>query len=181
MLVVDFAPILKAWAYYMHHTLDTNQSGSDLIGERALALYFILKNKLVNIGRIITGDIDDIVKSHKKALGHATMIHLLCQKAGVEDLDGRQMLRPPRCLDPSWSKEKTVAITSEEQRPPRRTYASGAGTSEPPRQATSPGVLRASPYVEDEDSQAHIDRMTQFCFVQDMCAHMGAFGLYLTH
>lgn len=57
MLVVDLSPIPKAWAYYMHHTLDTNLSGFDLIAERALTLYYFLKNKPVNIGRIIVGDI----------------------------------------------------------------------------------------------------------------------------
>lgn len=101
MLVVDLALIPKAWAYYMHHTLDTNWSGSYLITERGLSLYFLLKNKPVNIGRIIVGDIYEIAQSQKKALGHANVIRLLCQKAGVEDLDGRKMLRRTQCLDPS--------------------------------------------------------------------------------
>ncbi|KAI5383729.1 hypothetical protein KIW84_070912 [Lathyrus oleraceus] len=102
-------------------------------------------------------------------------------KAGVEDLDGRKMLRSSCCLDPSWLKEKTVAVMSEEQRPPRHTYAFEARTSEPPRLATSDGVPRASLLVKDEDSQEHIDHMTQFCFMQDMYANMGTPRLYKTH
>ncbi|KAI5383726.1 hypothetical protein KIW84_070909 [Lathyrus oleraceus] len=103
------------------------------------------------------------------------------QLARVEELDGRKMLRSSFCLGPSWLKEKTVAVMSEDQRLHRPTYASEARTSEPPRQATSDGVPRASLLVKDEDSQEHIDRMPQFCFMQDMYAYMGAPGLYLTH
>lgn len=78
-------------------------------------------------------------------------------------------------------KEKTVAIASDEQRQPRRTYAYEAGTSDPLRHATSPRVSRASLSIEYEDFQIHLYCMTQFCFIQDMYAHMGALGRYLTH
>lgn len=91
------------------------------------------------------------------------------------------MLRSSCCLDPSWLKEKIVAVMREEQRPPQHSYASEARTSDPPRKAISDEVSRASLLVKDEDSQEHINRMTQFCFMQDMYAYMGAHGLYLTH
>ncbi|KAI5425090.1 hypothetical protein KIW84_031040 [Lathyrus oleraceus] len=42
MIVMDMDPISKAWAYFMHHTLDTNRRGSDLIAERDLELYLLL-------------------------------------------------------------------------------------------------------------------------------------------
>ncbi|KAI5431987.1 hypothetical protein KIW84_035937 [Lathyrus oleraceus] len=148
ILVVDLASIPKGWAYYIHHTLDTNWSGSDLTTERALALHFFMKNK---------------------------------PKAGVKDLDGRKMLRPSCCLDPSWLKAKIVVATSEEQIPPWHPHASEAGPSAPPRQDTSHGVLRATPPIENKDSQTHIDRMTQSRFMQDMYAHMGAPECYLMH
>ncbi|KAI5414803.1 hypothetical protein KIW84_040316 [Lathyrus oleraceus] len=122
--------------------------------DRSDRLFEEMRQLLARPGRIIAGDVNEIVQSHKKALGHAIVIGLLCQKVGVEDLDDRKMLRPPCCLDPSWLKEKTIVVMSKEQRPPRHTYASEVGTSEPPSQATSHG---------------------------DMCAHIGAPGRYLTH
>lgn len=108
MLVVDMAPIPKAWSYYMYHTLDTNRSGSDLITERALALYFLLKCQPVNIDMISAGDMNVVARSPKKSLRHVTVILLLYQKGGVDDLDGRQMFKPTRSLDPTWLKENTV-------------------------------------------------------------------------
>lgn len=121
MLVMDMAPIPKAWAYYMHHTLDTNRSGSDLIAERALALYFLLKRQPINIGMIIAGDMDAIAQSSKKSFGHATVILLLCQKAWVDDLDDMWMLKLARSLDPSWLRENIV--TRAGHRPTRRSHA----------------------------------------------------------
>lgn len=135
-----------------------------------MALYFFLKNKHVNKGRIVIGDMDDIDQSQKKSLGHAIVIPLLCPKAGVEDLDSRQMLRPTCCLYPSWIKEMTVIVTSEEQRPRRRPHASESGPSEPPRKDTYHGVSRATPLVEDEDSQAHIGRICNFVLCR-ICVH----------
>ncbi|KAI5433822.1 hypothetical protein KIW84_020904 [Lathyrus oleraceus] len=108
MLVVDMAPIPKAWPYYMYHTLDTNRSGSDLIAERALALYFLLKCQPVNIDMISAADMNVVARSPKKSLEHVTMILLLYQKGGVNDLDGRQMFKPTRSLDPAWLKENTI-------------------------------------------------------------------------
>lgn len=108
MLVVDMNPILKALVYFMHHTLDTNLSGSDLIAERALDLYLLLKLQPVNIGRIIAGDMDEIGEYLKKSLRHDIVIMLLCQKAGVTNLDGRQMVKPTRSLNPFWLKDNTM-------------------------------------------------------------------------
>ncbi|KAI5397872.1 hypothetical protein KIW84_063618 [Lathyrus oleraceus] len=85
VMVVDLAPIPKALAYFIHHNLSTNRSGSELISERALLLHQILHQKQVNIGQIIAADMDDIAQSPKKSLGHATVIYLLCKKADVPD------------------------------------------------------------------------------------------------
>lgn len=78
MIVVDMDPISKAWAYFMHHTLDTNRRGSDLIAERDLEIYLLLTNCPVNIGKIINGDMYETTQSLKKSLEHATVILLLC-------------------------------------------------------------------------------------------------------
>ncbi|KAI5411665.1 hypothetical protein KIW84_056657 [Lathyrus oleraceus] len=151
------APVLKVWAYYMHHTLNTNRSGFDLIAERALALYFLLKRQPVNIGMIITGDRDE----------------------GVDDLDDKRMLKPARSLDPSWLRENIVAGAG--QRPTRHPYADEARPSDPPRQDAPHGMPLATPSIDDEDSHLHLDLMSHFCFMQDMCAHFGVSGCYLTH
>ncbi|KAI5428516.1 hypothetical protein KIW84_033484 [Lathyrus oleraceus] len=65
IMVVDLAPIPKAMAYFIHHNLSTNRSGSELISERALLLHQILQKKQVNIGRIIAADMDEIAQSPK--------------------------------------------------------------------------------------------------------------------
>ncbi|KAI5441627.1 hypothetical protein KIW84_010910 [Lathyrus oleraceus] len=106
---MDIDVILKAWAYFIHHTLDTNQSGYDIIAERALELYLFLTYHLVNIGMIIYGDMDEISQSPKKLLGHAIVIPMLCQKAGVANLDDKQMVKPTRPLDPVWLKDNIMA------------------------------------------------------------------------
>lgn len=125
MLVMDITPIPKARAYYVHHTSDTNRSGSDLIVERALALYFLLMRQPVYIGMIISRDMDVISQSPKKSLGHATVILLLYQKAGAKDLDDWHMLKPTRSLYPAWLRENIVARS--EQRPSRHPHADKAG------------------------------------------------------
>lgn len=109
MLVVDMAAVPKAWAYFMHHTLDTNRSGSDLIAKHALELYLLLTHHSVNIGQIIAEDIDEMAQSPKKSLGHATVIWLLCQKAGVPDFASVDMVKPARSLDTFWLRENSVA------------------------------------------------------------------------
>lgn len=90
MLIVDMDAIPKAWVYFMHHTLIT---------EIALELYLLLTCYPVNIRMIISGDMDEISQSPKKPLGHATVILMLCQKIGVANLNGRQMVKPHRPSD----------------------------------------------------------------------------------
>lgn len=130
MFVVDMDAIPKVCAYFMHHTLDTNQSGSDLM------LYLLLTRQPVNIGRIISGDMNEIAQSPKKSLGHANVILMLCQKAGVANLDGRQMVKPARPLDPVWLKENTVVREDQNSRvrATRRPQVDDVGPSVPPRQ-----------------------------------------------
>lgn len=54
---------------------------------RALALYFLLTRRLVNVGRIISANMDEMAQSMtKKSLGHAYVILLLCRKVGVDEL-----------------------------------------------------------------------------------------------
>lgn len=110
IMVVDLAPIPKAMAYFIHHNLSTNQSGSELISERALLLYQIPQKKQVNIGRIIAADMDEIAQSPKKSLGHATVIYLLCKEADVPDFQDSDMLRPAAPLNAHWMKERTTSM-----------------------------------------------------------------------
>ncbi|KAI5443432.1 hypothetical protein KIW84_012176 [Lathyrus oleraceus] len=120
IMVVDLAPIPKAMAYFIHHNLSTNWSGSELISERALLLHQILQKKQVNIGQLIAADMDEIAQSPKKSLGHATVIYLVCKKAGVPDFPDALMLRPAAPLNAHWMKERTV--TDDLPRPLRRPH-----------------------------------------------------------
>ncbi|KAI5403833.1 hypothetical protein KIW84_051111 [Lathyrus oleraceus] len=116
MLVVDMNPILKALVYFMHHTLDTNLSGSDLIAERALDLYLLLKLQPVNIGRIIAGDMDEIGESLKKSLRHDIVILLLCQKAGETTADDAGSSIPLREDIPHEVPLATLNVAKEDSR-----------------------------------------------------------------
>ncbi|KAI5403447.1 hypothetical protein KIW84_050860 [Lathyrus oleraceus] len=147
----------------MHHTLDTNPSGSDLIAERALELYLLLKHHPINIGGIIVGDMDEIAHSLKKSLGHAIVILLLCQKVGVANLDGMHMVKPARSLDPFWLKENTMVRVDQSAgvSGPRRPRADDVGLSIPPRKDIPHRVPIATPTVAAEDSQEHFDRMRE--------------------
>ncbi|KAI5432505.1 hypothetical protein KIW84_036289 [Lathyrus oleraceus] len=92
--------------------------------------YADMKNSLIRPGhdwaptskispaKIIAADMDDITQSPKKSLGHATVIYLLCKKAGVLDFSDSLMLRPAAPLNAHWMKERTV--TDDPPRPLRR-------------------------------------------------------------
>ncbi|KAI5443956.1 hypothetical protein KIW84_012547 [Lathyrus oleraceus] len=77
--------------------------------ERALEFYLFLTRQTVNIGRIISEDMDEITQSPNKSLGNSTLILMLCQKAGVRNLDDGQIVKPTRALDHVWLKGNTVA------------------------------------------------------------------------
>ncbi|KAI5389390.1 hypothetical protein KIW84_074875 [Lathyrus oleraceus] len=113
IMVVDLASIPKAMAYFIHHNLSTNRSGSELISERALLLHKILQKKQVNIGQLIVADMDEIAQSPKKSLGHANVIYLLCKKAGVPDF-------PDSLMEGSTSAPRQEAQpTATETQPPQ--------------------------------------------------------------
>ncbi|KAI5421575.1 hypothetical protein KIW84_045118 [Lathyrus oleraceus] len=181
IMVVDLAPIPKALAYFIHHNLSTNRSGSELILERALLLHQILQKKQVNIGRIIAADMDEIAQSPKKSLGHATVIYLLCKKAGVPDFSNSLMLRPAAPLNAHWMKERTV--TDDPPRPLRRPRDREGSTSAP-RQEAQPTATETQPPQPppiDENSREYRMQMSPFCVMQDFCFQYGLSGRVLTH
>ncbi|KAI5400661.1 hypothetical protein KIW84_065519 [Lathyrus oleraceus] len=91
MVVVDLDALPKALTYFLYHTLYINRNGSGLIIMQALDLYYLLNRRVVNIGRIIVADMDEMDQSQtKKSLGYAIIILILCRKAGVPEFtDGR--------------------------------------------------------------------------------------------
>ncbi|KAI5417597.1 hypothetical protein KIW84_042269 [Lathyrus oleraceus] len=168
-MVVDLAPIPKAMAYFIHHNLSTNRSGSELISERALLLYQILQKKQVNIGRIIAADMDEIAQSPKKSLGHATVIYLLCKKAGVPDFQDSDMLRPAAPLNAHWMKERTTS--DDPPRPLWRPHDRETSTNAP-RQDAQPAATETQPPQPppiDENSREYRMQMSQFCVMQEFC------------
>ncbi|KAI5403243.1 hypothetical protein KIW84_050716 [Lathyrus oleraceus] len=180
IMVVDLAPIPKAMAYFIHHNLSTNQSRSELISERALLLHQILQKKQVNIGQLIAADMDEIAQSPKKSLGHATVIYLLCKKAGVLDFPDALMLRPAAPLNAHWMKERTV--TDDPPRPLRRPHDREGSTSAP-RQEAQPTATETQPPQPppiDENSREYRMQMSQFCVMQDFCFHTSLQTVHLS-
>lgn len=95
LTVVDLDDVLKVWTYFLHHTLDINWSGSELIIMYALTLYHLLNLRVVNVGCIIVVDMDEMSQTQaKKYLGHAYAILLLCRKTGVPEFTDGRIVNP---------------------------------------------------------------------------------------
>lgn len=124
LTVVDLDDVLKVWTYFLHHTLDINWSGSELIIMYALTLYHLLNLRVVNVGCIIVVDMDEMSQTQaKKYLGHAYAILLLCRKTGVPEFTDGRIVNPTWPLDIGYIKEhhRRKALVEE-----------GAGTQECP-------------------------------------------------
>lgn len=103
LAVVDLDVVSKAWTYFLYHTLDTNQSGAELIIMWALALYYLLNRRVMNVGHIISADMDKMAQSRtKKSLRYVTVILLLCRKAGVPEFTRGHIVNLTRPLDVGW-------------------------------------------------------------------------------
>ncbi|KAI5435345.1 hypothetical protein KIW84_021957 [Lathyrus oleraceus] len=100
---MDLDVIPKAWTYFLHHILDTNLSGSELIFMRALALYYLLNRRAMNVRHIIFANMDEIAQSvMKKSSGHASVILLLCMKEKVAELTDGCIVNLTQALDARW-------------------------------------------------------------------------------
>lgn len=116
--MVNLDGVPNAWTYFLHHTLDTNQNNSELITMKALAWYLLLIQQPFNIKQIIYGDMHDMAQStKKKSLGHASMILMLCKKAGVEDFIDGCMVHPARELDFTWIADHPRKATHAQSAP----------------------------------------------------------------
>ncbi|XP_050913015.1 uncharacterized protein LOC127127780 [Lathyrus oleraceus] len=124
---------------------------------------------------------DEIAQSPKKSLGHATVIYLLCKKAGVPDFQDSDMLRPAAPLNSHWMKERTT--TDDPPRPLRRPHDREASTSAP-RQDAQPAATETQPPQPspiDENSREYRMQMSQFCVMQEFCFQYRLLGRVLTH
>lgn len=73
---------------------------------QALALYYLLNRCVMNVDRIIVIEMDEIAQSRtKKSLGHASVIILLCRKAGVPDFTNGRIMNLKRPLGVGWIEE----------------------------------------------------------------------------
>ncbi|KAI5389744.1 hypothetical protein KIW84_075151 [Lathyrus oleraceus] len=93
------------------------------------------------------------------------------------------MVKPTRSLDPFWLKENTMVRVDPSARTSgtRRPRADDEGPSIPLRQYIPHGVPLETLTVAEDDSHAQFDRMSNFYMMQDMYAHFGLSGRYLTH
>lgn len=67
---------------------------------RALALYYLLSRRAVNVSRIISSNMDEIAQSAtKKSLGHTIIILLLCKKSSVSEFTDGRIMNPIQALD----------------------------------------------------------------------------------
>lgn len=113
----------------------------------------------------------------KNSLGHAFVILSLCMKTGVDEFIDGLIVNPTQSLNVAWitqhpRKAAHAKQVLETQERPTQT----AKCSIPQPQHIPEGVPLA-----DEDSQAHRNQMSMFCFIQDLCVHTRLLGHYLTH
>lgn len=67
---------------------------------RALALYYLLSRRAMNVSRIISFNMDEMAQSAtKKSLGHTIFILLLCKKESLSEFTDGRIMNPTRVLD----------------------------------------------------------------------------------
>ena len=79
-----------AWASFINATIEGTLAAAEMIVNRVFTLLvLLLKHEQMNVGRLISYSIKNMVTTNNSTLGHSCLINLLCEKAQVptEPLD----------------------------------------------------------------------------------------------
>jgi hypothetical protein len=83
-------PIFRAWASFINSTIEGTSAAAQMILNRVFILLVLLSDhEQMDVGRLISRSIKEMVRTKSSTLGHSCLINLLCEKAGVptEPLD----------------------------------------------------------------------------------------------
>jgi len=83
-------PVYRAWASFINATIEGTSSAAEMIVSRVFILLVLLsEHEQMNVGRLITASIKEMVTTSNTTLGHSCLINFFCEKAGVptEPLD----------------------------------------------------------------------------------------------
>jgi hypothetical protein len=84
MDVVDLKPQYKAWASFIHSTLESVSATSELPMERLYILEAIIFGYGINVGRLLNLSIQQMENCGTSVtLGNSCLINALCKKEGV--------------------------------------------------------------------------------------------------
>jgi len=77
-------PVYRAWASFINATIEGTYSVAEMIVNRVFILLVLLsEQEQMNVGRLISASIKEMVTTSNTTLGHSCLINFLCEKAGV--------------------------------------------------------------------------------------------------
>jgi len=100
MDMVDLKPQYKAWASFIHSTLESVSATSELPMERLYILEAIIFGYGTNVGRLLNLSIQQMADCGTSVtLGHSCLINALCKKEGVPEELGDIMFKSKGDID----------------------------------------------------------------------------------
>jgi len=83
-------PVYRVWASFINAPIEGTSPAAEMIVNKVFILLVLLsKQEQMNVGRLISASIKEMVTTSNTTLGHNCLINFLCEKAGVptEPLD----------------------------------------------------------------------------------------------
>jgi hypothetical protein len=169
MDVVDLKPQYKAWASFIHSTLESVSATSELPMERLYILEAIIFGYGINVGRLINLSLKEMANCGTSVhLGHVCLINALCKKEGVPEELGDIMLKSKGAID------DTAMVKFEKKK----------GREGPPVQRERGGPSQAQPMQEDAPQYPPLHPMMldylggMACWAQDTSSQLYVDGPY---
>jgi hypothetical protein len=169
MDVVDLKPQYKAWASFIHSTLESVSATSELPMERLYIVEAIIFGHGINVGRLINLSIQQMADCGTSVhLGHVCLINALCKAKGVPEEHGDIMLKSKGDID------DTAMVKFEKKK----------GHEGPPVQRERGGSSQAQPMQEDAPQYPPLHPMMldylggMACWAQDTSSQLYVDGPY---
>ncbi|KOM47379.1 hypothetical protein LR48_Vigan07g108300 [Vigna angularis] len=118
---IDLTPLAKYWMEFSHANIQPCSHVSDITLNRALFIYYAIRNLNVNIGQVIADEISVCANTsnNKAPLGHPSLITHLCKIAGV-DTSAPPFERPRKAIDEAYYRQYCGGEEAAQPVPPRR-------------------------------------------------------------
>ncbi|KOM57697.1 hypothetical protein LR48_Vigan11g073000 [Vigna angularis] len=118
---VDLTPLAKYWMTFSHANIQSCSHVSNITVSRALLLYCVLRGLSINIGQVITNEIQVCANTmnSKAPLEHPSLITHLCELVGV-NISAPPFERPRKAIDEAYYRQYYVGDEAAQPVPPRR-------------------------------------------------------------